>query len=124
MKDIFPQPRSILVESQTGRTFKRNRRHMYPTREHPPLVMVPDDDRDIYEEPTITAHRNASHNRAVEPRSPIVPPKSPVQIRQNQAKPGKSPQAPATAKYEQVSVRPELTTRSGRVSKGKVIMDM
>ena len=115
----LPQPRSVLVESQSGRNFHRNRRHMYPTKEYPPNLPISEDPNDIEVPET-------PNELAV---LPPTPPRDtrPIVTSPPQTRPG-STNAPSsgadTAKYDMVKLRPDVITRSGRVSKGNFKIDI
>jgi hypothetical protein len=104
VKSELPQPRSVVVENQHGKQYKRNRRHMYTTLEKAPIPepteidVGPPEPQDLQTIPMQTG-------------LPCLPdPTNAPPVGENS--------------YEQVQVRQDVTTRSGRVSKGMTKLNM
>ena len=94
--------RQYVVQTESGRKLKRNRKHLLKSRE-PPLVVQPDTtEEDLLPEPT----------------APVLPPSS-----RDKSRSQESPHASAMPVQE--STVPEATrTRSGRVVKPVIKLDM
>ena len=111
VKETLPQPRCVLVNTPSGKVYKRNRRHMYPTRELPPPPELLIDDGELTE--PVCETPSDHHDNLIQPKLSTS-----THVR------GSPSKTASFAKYEQVKIRQDITTGSGRVSKGKTQLNL
>ena len=111
IQGILPQPRCVEVETPSGKIYKRNRRHTFPTKEKPPPQELIPEYQPI-EPDTDNNTTSPDDNRIPEHKEPVCP------------NPSLDHSQISKDKYDNIKIRPDTTTRSGRSSKGSSKMNM
>lgn len=124
-KDI--NPRSYVVETPIGKQYRRNRKHLFPTRERLQHTQLQSDEYDMYEENSEADHQvisQANPQNVTQENPPNVVQENPQNVIQSENGPPVNVRPKTSVVYDTIPTRPTIQTRSGRISKPTTRLDI